>query len=479
MLYGDRPESFYRTWSIKKRSGGQREIKAPRSTLYRLQKTLNHILQAAYEPRPAAHGFVTGRSVISNAERHVGRRFVLNLDLLNFFPSIHFGRVRGLFLAAPFGCSDEAATSLAQLCCTQGALPIGAPTSPVIANMICLRLDRELQRLARSTGCWYSRYADDLTFSTDRSTFPKPLAAVGAEGEISLGDPLTAVIESNGFQPNRDKTRLQTRGGRQEVTGLVVNERLNVDRRFIRRIRAMLHAWDRFGLDAAQTNMRKWYTKDRYPGAAPRFNDVLQGRIAYLEMVRGKKDPLVVRFRTQYRNLQEGRELHHGVLPVSSAVKERLKAASEGGAATPELIQSVGDVPADLLDRWSGRTDVIGTRVSNAIRFFNDATDADGLRLACRELADALEPTKNEARQLLYNKEVSDLFFIANRFGIRHLDDNQFTEYRPEFLIWIFWSYLHTVDLLDQMIRDPGPAAPQPAAGDDSPTDSDEAESGA
>src|SRR2546429_421828 len=107
IVYRRGTDVYYKTWTIKKRSGGVREIRAPRSTLYRIQSALHELLQSYYRPRPAAHGFVRGRGIVSNASRHVGRRFIFNVDLEDFFPSIHFGRVRGLFLAPPFECSGK------------------------------------------------------------------------------------------------------------------------------------------------------------------------------------------------------------------------------------------------------------------------------------------------------------------------------------------------------------------------------------
>jgi RNA-directed DNA polymerase len=320
VLYGRRPAHYYKRWTIKKRRGsGTRSIDAPRSTLYRLQKSLSSVLMEAYSPRGATHGFVQSRSIMTNAAPHVGRRFVLNVDIKDFFPSIHIGRVRGLFMSDPFNCPDEVATVLAQICCLDGRPPIGAPTSPVVSNMICRRLDRQLSDLARRRGCRYSRYADDLTFSTNRTSFPTALAEVDESNVVTLGAELTRMVEANWFFINPGKTRLQSVHDRQVVTGIKVNMRPNVDRRYIRRIRAMLHAWNRHGLDAAQSHVPLWDTKDRYPGSAPEFLDVLQGRIAFLAMVRGADDRLARRFRDQYDNLRAGRDINHGIAYESDA----------------------------------------------------------------------------------------------------------------------------------------------------------------
>lgn len=436
-------DSYYRTWTITKKTGGARDITAPRSTLYRAQKTLSVILQDAYNPRHSVHGFVGKRSVVTNADGHVGRRFVLNVDLEDFFPSIHFGRVRGLFAALPFELSPEVAKALAQLCSYDGSLPIGAPTSPVLSNMICLRMDSQLQRLARQKGCWYTRYADDLTFSSSRREFPREIAHRNENGTTSLGNDLERIVETNGFKPNITKTRLQSAGDRQVVTGIIVNRKLNLDRRYIRRIRAMLHSWDKYGLDGAQGSVSRWDKKERFPGAEPDFKRMLWGRISYLVMVRGENDPLAKRFEVQYTNLSLGQPLGQG-----------LDSPANGATETTLLtLTSPSPLPPDLLMRWVDREDDVAARVTWAAKMYGEAQNRDDLRRAVRELADALERLRPRIRQALHAKEHGALFQIANKFGIRHLDEKQILDYDEEYLIWIFWSYLNTINLIDSLIE--------------------------
>jgi RNA-directed DNA polymerase len=162
LLYGRPEEKRYYEFRIPKRRGGERAILAPQMELKILQKRLAELLKKVYKPRNVVHGFTGGRSIVSNASCHVGRRFVLNVDIKDFFPSIHFGRVRGLFTCQAIGAEGLAATVLTQICCHRGALPAGAPTSPIISNMVCARLDRELVELAKKYKCYYSRYVDDL-----------------------------------------------------------------------------------------------------------------------------------------------------------------------------------------------------------------------------------------------------------------------------------------------------------------------------
>jgi RNA-directed DNA polymerase len=198
----------YAVFPLPKKGGGTREISAPISAIKLIQRNLTDLLGSAYSPRPSVHGFVEGRSILSNARLHAGSKHILNIDLENFFPSINFGRVRGMLMAHPYKLPPPAATILAQICCHKGTLPQGAPTSPTISNMICAKLDGELQRLAKEHHCLHSRYADDITFSTRRRQFPETLAitkSVAAGIAVEPGILLRQVIQSNGFKINLKK----------------------------------------------------------------------------------------------------------------------------------------------------------------------------------------------------------------------------------------------------------------------------------
>jgi len=266
----------YKTFTIPKKSGGERQISTPITALKIIQQKLNQVLQAVYQVKPSVHGFVQDKNIVTNAKAHVKKRYVLNLDLEDFFPSVNFGRVRGMFMAIPYHLPPDVATILAQICCQNNQLPQGAPTSPIVTNMICGKMDSQLQRLAKECKATYTRYADDITFSTTIKNFPADLAYIVNEGEaekVVLGDRLLGIIRENGFSVNEKKTRLQTRGNHQEVTGLTTNQFPNVNRRFVRQVRAMLHAWAKFGLESAQKEFEEKYNhKARFSGKGkPRF----------------------------------------------------------------------------------------------------------------------------------------------------------------------------------------------------------------
>ncbi len=297
VLYRAPEEERYKSFEIPKRTGGMRPILAPIGLTRELQEKLAPVLLERYSAHPAAQGFLKERSILTNARVHAGQRLVLNIDLEDFFPSINFGRVRGLFMAEPFKLGPAAAALFAQLCTYRNGLPQGAPTSPALSNFIAADLDRRLARLARESNVRYTRYADDITFSSNQPTLPQTLiVTVAGEGRASVqvAEPLERAITASGFAINHKKVRLQTRHQRQSVTGLHVNAKPNVSRARIRRMRAMLHAWERFGLDAAAyehfLKHRGMLKPPRDPGRA--YRNVVYGQLSFIKMVRGGDDPV-------------------------------------------------------------------------------------------------------------------------------------------------------------------------------------------
>lgn len=242
----------YHSFTLPKKTGGERLISAPMPRLKRAQYWVLDNILAKVRAHDAAHGFLAGRSIVSNAAPHAGHDVVINLDVKDFFPSIAFGRIKGVFRHLGYG--EAMATLLALLCSENRAqawqvdgeklfvggkarervLPQGAPTSPMLTNLLCRRLDRRLLGLARQLGFVYTRYADDLTFS-----------ASGEAARDNVGRLLGRVrwiLRDEGFTPHPDKERVMRKGRRQEVTGLVVNaDKPGVSRETRRRLRAALH----------------------------------------------------------------------------------------------------------------------------------------------------------------------------------------------------------------------------------------------
>lgn len=289
------PSERYNVFTIPKKSGTERRITAPVSPLKILQKKLCFILSSIIDPKHSVHGYVRERSIRTNSKVHAGKQNIFIVDLQDFFPSINFGRVRGLFMAPPFKLNEKVATVLAQICTFENSLPQGAPTSPAVSNLICRKMDQQLSRLARSYRCDYTRYADDITFSTKKDVFPKAIAiSIPNSKEAHCGDELSRIITMSGFAINAKKVRLIHRSRQQKVTGLVSNEFPNVDRKYIRQIRAMLHAAKKFGFDAAEAHFHdKYYSKHLKPGRGkPSYKKVIRGKIDFVGMIRGKLDPL-------------------------------------------------------------------------------------------------------------------------------------------------------------------------------------------
>lgn len=297
ILYEIAVDKRYRSFDIPKKLGGHRTIRAPIGGTQILQNKLKLILEEIYRVKSCVHGFVSGRSTLTNAKEHVRKKYVLNIDISDFFGSINYGRVRGLFMAPPFNMGNKAASVLAHLCVVENQLPQGSPTSPVISNLIAADLDRRLTKLARRYNLRYTRYSDDITFSTGKASFPETIARIDEKnpitGIVEIGSALEHEIHASGFRVNQDKVRLQIRGIRQEVTGLTVNNFPNIRRKYIRRIRAQIHAWKKFGIEAAS----KEYCKIRgidIPNdhQADYFKNVLYGELAYLKMIRGETDSI-------------------------------------------------------------------------------------------------------------------------------------------------------------------------------------------
>lgn len=390
----------YNEFKIKKKSGAERCIHAPVKGLKSLQKTLSFVLQCVYEPHNAAMGFVRDRSIVDNAQLHVGSNYVFNLDLKDFFPSIDQARVWKCFQLRPFNLSDkssseiqymkfedfkkeflktegplqffkgkghiytrtpygtiyvadnfdfkkdkylllgsntlrskrgetldgtlwlvnkipqtgrlEIANILASLCCTGmdverknkageweivnlNVLPQGAPTSPVITNIICQRLDYLLSAVAKRFGLKYSRYADDITFSSMHDVYQP-------EGDFLKE--LHRIISDQNFHIKESKTRLQKNGFRKEVTGLVVNDKVNVPKRYIKQLRMWLYHWERYGYERAyEFFLQKYIAGKGVIKGKPDMANVIAGKLDYLRMVKGADNDLFQKMQQRFSAL--------------------------------------------------------------------------------------------------------------------------------------------------------------------------------
>lgn len=268
----------YVCFRVPKRSGGTRLLSAPHAELARVQEWILGNILEKLATEPPAHGFIKARSTVTNAVPHLGRAAVVNLDLSDFFPSIAFRRVRGVFEKQ--GYSPAVATILALLCTEaprravkldgktffvalgERGLPQGACTSPALSNQVARRLDKRLAGMAKKHGWTYTRYADDLSFSGDQLA-----------GVAMLMARVRHIVGEEGFALNPKKGRVQRASGRQSVTGVVVNHKPSLPREDVRRLRAILHNAKKTGLAAQNRDGR------------PHFGAWLRGKLAYLQMV--------------------------------------------------------------------------------------------------------------------------------------------------------------------------------------------------
>ena len=275
-------QKFYHTFSIPKKSGGERIITAPTGYLKGMQKAIAALLGMLYKAPECVTGFTAKRNVNTNALAHIGKNYVFNSDLKDFFPSIT--RAMVFDTLRRYDVKEEVAQYIATVCTitTDGddlpedVLPQGSPASPILSNMVCLRMDRNLEWLAGKYGLTYTRYADDMTFSSMHSVYGKD--------SLFLKEFREAVARY-GFRVNEAKTRLQKKGDRQEVTGIIVSDKTNVSRKYLKNLRAEIFRMEMHG-----------FTKDRYRS--------VRGKIAFVGMVRGQDDPLYCRLRTRVMSIK-------------------------------------------------------------------------------------------------------------------------------------------------------------------------------
>lgn len=292
----------YISFTVKKKSGKNRQIHAPVKGLKAIQRSLNLIFQVVFTPHPAATGFTNNKSIVDNATQHSKSNYVYNIDLKDFFPSVDQARVWKCLQLKPFNLSKEngrleLANIIASLCCSsmeverlnnegqwekviRNVLPQGAPTSPLITNIVCQKLDFLLSAVARRFGLRYSRYADDITFSSQHNVYQK---------ESDFIKEFNRIIVQQGFQVNEVKTRLQKQGYRQEVTGLIINDKVNVQSRYIKQLRSWLYLWETYGYDKAYQYFLNDYISDKgyVKKGKPNMINVIAGKLEYLKMVVG------------------------------------------------------------------------------------------------------------------------------------------------------------------------------------------------
>ncbi|MCD7902075.1 MAG: retron St85 family RNA-directed DNA polymerase [Bacteroides sp.] len=335
--------THYHTFEIPKKSGGKRKISAPKRQMKALQRWILDTILSPISMDEHAHGFIKNRSILTNAQPHTGKEIVINVDLKDFFPSIDFKRVKGLF--HKLGYSEQMAIIFA-LICTQAEtetvemdgvryyvqrgkriLPQGSPASPAISNLVAYKLDKKVNGLAEKLGFTYTRYADDLSFSTFRRNEKNVARLLHFLGKI---------IESEGLVMHPDKTQVMRNGGLQKVTGIVVNEKLNVQREQLRKFRALLH----------NIEVNGW--KDQRWGHAHNLIHSIEGYIQFVKMVNPRKGD---KFRKQLDQIIK----KHGCPPIDETTfyKKTVETSQPSQPITSQTIEPEKHATPKGNDWWN------------------------------------------------------------------------------------------------------------------------------
>lgn len=372
-LYKLRDEDKYIEFEIKKRKSGTRLIIAPNSGIKFIQENLSNFLLNIYPTKKCVNGYVKDKGIRNNALIHIRRKYIINIDLKDFFPSINFGRVRGIFKSYPFNFDDTISTALAQICCYKGFLPQGAPTSPIISNFICRKLDNKLMDLSQKGRFVYSRYADDITFSTNIIPIPKEIGTI-ENNVLVLSDELSNIINNNGFRINSSKTRFASKFNRQEVTGLIVNKFPNVKRNYIRHVRAMLHAWEKYGINsAAKEHFEKYnYKYKKTTQIELSYLNEIVGKIGYIGMIRGKDDFIY-------------KKLYQRIKQLCPNVKL-------------SIIQKASDLSENPIIYGEGKTD--WKHLKSALDYYHSKGEYIDLQLSFENYKDGLEMNNTELMKI-------------------------------------------------------------------------------
>lgn len=340
----------YTSFKIKKKSGEERIIFSPNPGLKKIQQCLNVIFQVVNDISPSAYGFVLDKSIVDNAAIHSGKNYVYNIDLKDFFFSIDQARIWGRFKYHPYNLNEthkrvELANIIASLCCQsitverlnnesnwikleKNVLPQGAPTSPIISNIVCGQLDFYLSSVAKRFGLNYSRYADDITFSSMHNVY---------QDNSKFINEIHRIIAKQNFHINHKKTRLQKNKYRQEVTGLIVNEKPNISKRYIKQLRMWLYYWEHYGLEKTSNMFVSKYAEEKstYNKEVPNMINVLGGKFDFLKMVKGDQNKTYLDLRNRYNQL----------ITIDNTQKEEILASEEVPTTNTPPIKEYFEIP--------------------------------------------------------------------------------------------------------------------------------------
>jgi RNA-directed DNA polymerase len=334
-----RKDSFYKSFKIKKKNGSYRNINEPLNQLFSIQKEFSLFFLMNRSENENSHGFELNKSIITNANKHVNKKIVLNIDLENFFLNISTSRIVE-FLTTKFNVSETKAIKIADLLTYKNSLPQGSPSSPIISNFICEKLDLELYKYCKQFNITYTRYADDMSFSFSFNKLPK----FQVQNIISI-------IEQNDFKINKKKYRYYYRNTKQIVTGLVVNDKVNVKREFYKNLRAILYNWNNKGIAVAQNKFFEKYGENK------NFILTVKGWINFLGHVKGKNSNKFLILKSLFKKLEEETK-YIKTLNFNSSIPinlSELKTALDITTFKLSILKDNNDIATDFMRHWDAK----------------------------------------------------------------------------------------------------------------------------
>lgn len=282
----------YKTFTVPKKNGGERLIEAPGPALKKVQSAINRYLQSAYymEKSTAAYGFVLGvrndddrRNILTNAQKHLGKTYLLNVDLQDFFHTVTREQVLDIFLKPPFSFKRQLPDVLADLLTYNGRLPMGAPTSPVLSNFACRLLDEKLGRMADDLLWAYTRYADDMSFSANRPMDEETVNSV------------LRLIREEGFVPNTRKIKVYGPKDDKIVTGLLLTDKVSLETGYLDLLQSEVQQLA--AIFRAQNEQGELATR-----WVDQFKQQVRGRLSFAGFVLGRRDERYNALKDAYYN---------------------------------------------------------------------------------------------------------------------------------------------------------------------------------
>ena len=297
------PNSLYREFFIIKKNGNKRIIHSPTNNLKIYQKKLSDNLIKIYKNNDTVHSFCKKRGILTNSVQHLKKNIIFNIDLVDFFHSIKKESVFESLKKEPFCFTDFLSVIISNLVTYNGFLPQGAPTSPIISNIVCGALDDELSSLALKNNCIYTRYCDDISFSFEEKELPESLDIIDKKNHKLCGELITSIVEKFGFKINYSKVRICKRPKRLEVTGITVNEFPNVRRKYVQNVKSIIYACEKWGVENAEKTFYKNCNFSENNKYKPSFLKVLRGKILFLKQIRGEFDFIFNNLALRFNNL--------------------------------------------------------------------------------------------------------------------------------------------------------------------------------